>query len=186
MNHSNFLLRQGGFSLVELLVAVTVLALLSAVCVPSIAAWTERSRMVSLSEDLLVHLYLARSEAIKRGGRVALCKSADGETCARNGSWEQGWIIFHDADNDGLRDPGEPIMQRMAGLPAGWRLVGNSTVARYISYHPTGTTRVLSGAFQAGTLTLCKASNGPVAARQIVLNAAGRPKLQATTVANCA
>ena len=175
-----------GFTTVELLVTLAVVGVTLAIGLPSMASWAARARLSSLSEDLLVHLHLARSESIKRGGAVVLCKSADGETCTSAGTWSQGWIIFHDADNNGVRGPREAIVQRMGALPEGWRLAGNSAVSRYISYQPSGSTRLASGGFQAGTLTLCQLSAGPVTARQIVLNAAGRPRLQTTTVASCA
>jgi type IV fimbrial biogenesis protein FimT len=145
----------------------------------------DRAKMWGLASDLLSHLHVARSEAIKRNGRVALCKSADGRTCAAGGGWEQGWIVFHDGDNDGDRAAGEPLISVMGALPAGWRLAGNQNVARYISFHPNGGTRLVSGGFQAGTLTLCRAASGATEASQVVINANGRPRLHKATVDSC-
>lgn len=186
MNKLHAHLGQSGFTLIEALVALAIVAVLSALAVPSLASFGERMNLGTFTDDVLAHLHLARGEAIKRRGRVALCKSADGETCAGAGGWEQGWIVFHDADNNGMRTDGELVVERMGALPAGWRLTGNSSLARYISYHPSGTTRYVSGAFQAGTLTLCRQSAWPTHGVQIVLNAAGRPRTNKVMLPACA
>jgi type IV fimbrial biogenesis protein FimT len=174
-----------GFTLVEFLVTLAILSVLAATAVPALAGFGQRLEMRRLSGDLLGNLYLARSEAIKRNGRVVLCKSADASSCASSGGWEQGWIVFHDSNNDGLRAPGETLLQAMPPLPSGWRLAGNASVARHISFDPTGGTRLASGAFQAGTLTLCRLSLAPTPARQLVINANGRPRVQDAAVDSC-
>lgn len=174
-----------GLTLVEVLTVVTVLSLLLGVGVPLVARLGDRSRMLAYSSSLLAHLYLARSEAIKRNARVVLCKSADGRTCNASGGWEQGWIVFHDRDNDARRADDEALLQQMPALPRGWMLVGNQGLARYISFHPGGGTRMVSGAFQAGTLTLCQLSGEAAPAHQLVINANGRPRMHKATLARC-
>ena len=143
-------------------------------------------QLSSASNDLLAGLLMARSEAIKRNGRVVLCKSADGISCAGTGGWEQGWIVFHDGNNNGTRDGGEEIIQRAQALSADLRVTGNLNVARYVSYAPTGATRLVGGGFQAGTITLCRQSAEGGEARQIVLSSSGRPRVQKTLVGACA
>ena len=64
--------------------------------------------------------------------------------------------MFHDLNNNGTADAGETIVHRSQALPPGFRLSGNLNVARYIAFTPAGRTRLVSGAFQVGTLTLCK------------------------------
>ena len=177
--------RAQGFTLVESLVTLCIAGVAVGVCAPLASKVGASMRLSSASNGLLADLYLARSEAIKRNGSVVLCNSADGETCAGAGGWEQGWIVFGDTDGDAVRGSGEPVLQRVAAMPHGVRVAGNPTVRRYVSFHPTGSTRQPSGAFQAGTLTVCQASEAPGEARLIVLNAAGRPRVQKTTVAAC-
>ena len=79
-------------------------------------------------------------------------------------------------------DAGEELISRRGALPVGLRLSGNQNVARYISFAAIGFTKLTNGGFQAGTLTLCQASERPTAARQVVLNALGRPRVQNQTV----
>lgn len=173
-----------GFSLVEVLVATAIAALLAAVAVPAFDSLIGASRLTAATNDLLFSMHLARSEAIKRSSRVALCKTADGVACSARGGWEQGWIVFHDANQNGERDAGEAVIQRIQPAGGGLRLTGNSPVARHVSYVATGSTRTTGGGFQAGTLTVCSAGAGE--ARQIVLSAVGRPRVQKAGLAVCA
>jgi type IV fimbrial biogenesis protein FimT len=174
-----------GFTLVETMMVLAVAAMLLSIAVPAIRSLTNSMAVTSTANELLGDLYLARSEAIKRRNRVALCKSADGASCSKSGGWHQGWLVFLDADNDGLRQPGEVVLNRRSTLPSALRLTGNLNVAAYVSYTPTGGTRMTSGAFQAGALTVCEASASSVTGRQIVVNATGRPRVQKVTLEGC-
>lgn len=174
-----------GFTLVELLVVLVISAVLAAVAVPSWRALSEKLQVTGVSNAFVASLHLARSEAIKRQDRVALCKSADGVFCAPAGGWDQGWIIFHDRNNNGRREEAEQVLRRQQALPQALRLSGNLTVAHYVSFVPTGATKLVGGGFQAGTLTVCWESGRTAEARQIILNAAGRPRVRAFTAATC-
>lgn len=175
-----------GFTLVELLVVVAVMAMLTALAMPSMARIIDSARLTAFSNDFLAAMYQARSEAIKRNGPVGLCKSATGRGCTVSGGWEQGWIVFHDPNNNGTADAGELIVHHTQALPAGFKLSGNQNVASYISFTPSGRTRLVSGAFQAGTLTLCKAFGTEIGARQIVINNVGRARVNKLSASACA
>lgn len=174
-----------GFTLIELLVVLVIAAVLLMVGVPSMTGIMNSIQLSAASNVFLSSLHLARSEAIKRNSRVALCKSADGVSCASSGGWEQGWFVFHDANNNSALDSGEAVIDRAEPLSPSLRLTGNLNVASYVSFVSTGGTKLVSGAFQAGTLTLCRQSASGGGARQIILNAAGRPRIQKVTVATC-
>lgn len=177
--------QSGGFTVIELLVILAVIAVVMTVGMPAMASIRDSSQLNSTANDFLSSLYLARSEAIKRNSRGTMCKSADGEACTSAGAWEQGWIVFHDVNNNAIRDADEALIQRTAALPEDWHMSGNLNVSRYISYSPTGKTHLISGAFQAGTITLCRESTGATNARQIIINAAGRARVYKTTVSSC-
>ncbi len=174
-----------GFTLPEMLVVLVVSAILVALAAPSFSGAIDSVKLSSATNGFLSGLHLARSEAIKRNSRVALCKTADGVSCAATGGWEQGWIVFHDANNNGARESSELVILRELPLSSSLRLTGNVNVARYVSFTPTGGTRLIGGAFQAGTLTVCRYSAQPSEARQIILNAVGRPRVQRAAISSC-
>ena len=174
-----------GYTLTEVLVTLALAALLSTAAFSVARSVGASMKLAAFSNGFLAHLQLARSEAIKRRGPVVLCKSTDGTACAADGGWDQGWIVFEDANGNGTREAPEPVLQQLGGLPPGFRLQGNLNVARYVSFAPTGATRTSAGAFQAGTLTICRVSGEPTQARQIVINAVGRPRVQKLELPSC-
>ena len=178
--------RSAGFTLIELMLVIAVATVLLGFGVPSMTAILNVNKLTAASNALLSSIRLARSEDFKRSGRVVLCKSADGAACATRGGWEQGWIVFHDVNQDGEHDPEETLIERGNPLPDSLRLTGNSTVAKYVSFVATGSARMAGGGFQAGTVTVCNLSATGGEARQIILNAVGRPRVQRVAVASCA
>jgi len=94
------MLHNKGFTLIELLVTVTVLAIVVAIAIPSFNTQMQNSRTEALGEELISTLAYARTEAVKRAGRVTVCPSTNGTEC-NTPLWENGWIVFVDyAAND--------------------------------------------------------------------------------------
>ena len=179
-------MKQCGATLLELLVVLAVSAILLAIAVPSFSGLFHASRLTSATNALIASLHVARSEAIKRRQRAVVCPSLAGETCAGSGGWHQGWMVFHDANNNAQRDAGEAVLLIHSPLPAGMRVTSKGSTASYISYTPAGDTQQVGGGFQAGTLTLCHVSASPDSARQVVIYRTGRPRTAKTSVATCA
>lgn len=169
-------MKQSGATLLELMVVLAVAAILLAIGVPGFASLIHSSRLSGVTNELLSSLHLARSEAIKRNARTVMCPSATGTSCSASGGWHQGWMVFHDANNNASVDVGEAVILIRPPLPQGYEIKGDSKVSKYISYAPSGGTKHISGAFQAGTLTVCEQSTNPADARRIIISSTGRPR----------
>ena len=174
-----------GLTLIELLVALAVMSVLTVVAAPALSIWVESAQMRALNNDLLVYLRLARSEAIVRGGRVVICTASSTTACSTSAGWHQGWLVFVDANNNGTRDAGEMPLRHRPAAPSGWTMNASSTIERYVSYDALGSTRMVSGAFQAGTVTICRTGSTRVTPRQVIVNSVGRTRSQDAPLNAC-
>ncbi len=169
-----------GFTLLEALVVLALLAVLLSLAAPSLQGLRQKHHMQSQAEQLQASLLLARTEALRRQRRVTLCVRASSahavDECATAGTWAQGWMVFVDGNDSGRREASETVLQLQEALPGFLTLQGNATVDRYISYGPQGRSQSTTGAFQAGTLTLCGAGQAHV--WRVVINAVGKPRLE--------
>ena len=95
-----------GFTLIELLLGICLLCLIVTLAVPTYGHWIASRQLANHAEFLTETLNLARSEAVKRGLRVNLCKTVDRSQCADTGGWESGWIMFVDANKSGEIEAG--------------------------------------------------------------------------------
>jgi type IV fimbrial biogenesis protein FimT len=128
-----------------------------------------------------------RFEAIKSNGRAVMCKSADGAQCTSQGDWTQGWVVFQDTNNNGEVDLalGERIWYREQPMLESMRMSGNTPIKNYVSYTSFGRAELLSGAFQAGTFTVCFKSSVPTDVFSVIINNMGRARVQKTIVPSC-
>lgn len=83
-----------GFTLIELLITILVLVIVMAIAIPSFNSIIQNNLTIATSNDLLISLNYARSEAIKRSVNVSLCPTADQTFSSCGNDWNQGWIIF--------------------------------------------------------------------------------------------
>ncbi|MBS7663937.1 GspH/FimT family pseudopilin [Pseudomonas lalucatii] len=168
--------RQLGFTLVELMITLAVFAVLLAITVPSYNDMTLGSKLRAQANELVSGAVLARSEAIKRNSVVSMCVSADGASCVAGG-WEQGWLVFHDADNDAVLDVGETVLLRHGAAPSGFRISG--TVAS-LAFQATGVGST------AAVLTVCRALPSAGSQERVVsVTATGRASVERTNAAVC-
>lgn len=174
-----------GFTLVESIFVVAVLGVLLGVALPNLSSFGHGTRLSAYSNHFLATLLLARSEAIKRNTRVAICRSRDGRSCSPDGHWSQGWIVFSDLNNNVQPDPGEHVLLIEAALPENWVISGNAPVAKYVSYSGTGSSHLVSGAFQAGTITICRKTAVAAMSSRIIINSAGRPRTVREVLPSC-
>jgi type IV fimbrial biogenesis protein FimT len=172
-----------GFTLLEALVVVAILGILLALATPPLASLRERHQLQAQAEGFLDSLILARSEALRRQQRVTVCVRASDSSCDPSGAWQQGWLVFADANDNAQRDPGEVLIEVHAAVPAAMRLTVTNTVKAYFSYGSEGRSMSTQGTFLAGTWKFCRAS--AEVGWQVVSNALGKPRLEKYTPQTC-
>ena len=117
----------------------------------------------------------ARTEAIRRGHRVNLCKSSDQRQCASRGGWESGFIVFADVNHDGQVGDEEAVLGVEGSASPGITVRANKPVENYVSYTSLGYARMLNGSLQMGTLTVCRRGQR---ALRVVLAGSGRVRVE--------
>lgn len=167
-----------GVTLVELIIALAVMGILFAMIPPAYANWIASQQLANHARHLAETMEIARTEAIKHGYRVNLCRSVDGRQCAATaGGWESGWLMFIDDNHNGDLEPDELVLRVEGHAENAITVQGNRPVKDYISYTSLGHARLINGALQMGTLVVCKPGQD---ALNVVMANSGRTRIDKT------
>ena len=158
--------RARGFTIVELMIAVGVLAILSSAALPELSKLVRDQRIKAATSDVYVSLIYARSEAIKRNQNVALCASTNGSACAGSTNWATGWIVFEDSDGDGLPATAADILRKQDAI-SGITLTG---AGANVSYRRDGRLTAAPPNFVV--------SGTSVTSRCVRMDVSGRPNIK--------
>ncbi len=173
-----------GFTLIELMMTLAVMAILMVVGVPAFQTFVQNNRQTSEHNGLVMALLSARSEAVRTNVPLVVCTSADGQQCSGAANWENGWIVFTDVVNTNTAteegvvnaaaggtaavcEPDEDcVLSIYDGLPAGstLRLAGGGNA---ITYDSTGVSDV------SDTFTMCVPDK--TVRKQVIISSTGRP-----------
>jgi len=182
--------KAAGFTLIELMITVAVVAVLLVVGVPSLKTFMQTNRLISSTNDLISALHIARTEAIKNNARVSICESSNGKTCGNTGNWRTGWIVFIDSNGD-LANTGAPCAApntdcllrihdafddtelSISGVDA------NAAAISSFTFTSRGLPKQVNGTAQSGTFSICTfdSSDNVIGSRAVVLSLSGRARV---------
>ena len=176
-----------GFTLIELMVTISLVATVMALAAPSFAAFQRNSELTSTANTLLSSLSAARSEAMKRGRNTYVVPSAD---CTSWGSdWTEGWVVFVDVNGSQSLDSADVVLACEPKVPVAVSAVTGSAPEGfkdpggkvYLMFNASGYPTLLSGAFQAASLDFKSATE----TRRIISSPAGRLRVCKPADAGC-
>jgi type IV fimbrial biogenesis protein FimT len=159
---------QQGFTLLELLIGITILGLLLGIGVPALQDLQARNRASATLMNLQALLALARSEAMTQRREVTLCGTQDGSRCARD--WQSQTLVFLDANRNRRVDAGEQLVARMDVTRRGslhWRASGGR---HYLRFRANGSVK------EFGTFSWCPQAGEPQHGRAIIVSFVGRAR----------
>lgn len=114
--------RHAGFTLIELIIATAIVAVLLAIALPALSsargAVASGTARAALQDSLWAAMRVSQVEQ----HHVVICSSLDGARCSGSTEWETGWIAFIDRDGDRQPDPGRRLLQRQAALESEVRI----------------------------------------------------------------
>jgi len=168
--------RNNAFSLIELMLALAVLATISIFAVPGFSTLLQNIRMSSNVNELIHSLHRARQNARVTGIATVICSSHDGQQCLAHSDWADGWLMFANADGDEPPqvDSGDRILHT-AGPAKGLHIFGNrqAFIMRPFGLRSTN-----------GTLVWCD-RRGSAHARAVIVSYTGKPRVRDYTGAKC-
>lgn len=174
--------RERGFTLLELMITLATAAVIMGVAVPAMGAFIKNSALKNQVYDMMGSIATARSEAIKNGRKVILCRSADPTLATPScggttDNWSTGWLLFVSQDSNNVYNAGTDTLVNI-GLPAPSQITVKSDGHgnNYLVFNPDGTLDETGSAAYA----LCD-NRGTSHGRLITVGLVGRPELTVAT-----
>ena len=169
--------RVTGFTLVELMVTIAIVAILLAVAFPSFEGSMRSNRVATASNELLASFSLARSEAIRSPEGSGMCTSTSGTTCDAGSTWNDGWIIWIEGSGDDA--PGGTGDRVVRYVEANDRLTfaatSSGTSTTLIRFDPRG--RMVNNVTHTVTLMPSNCPVGQELRRTVALSATGQARI---------
>lgn len=176
---------QWGFTLMEMLIVIALVAIFTVVAVPSYRALTADNQITGALNDFANTLGEARSAAVARGQTVIICPSSNAmsttPTCnsptANPQQWNAGWISFVDENGNGTYDSGPDTILRVHGpLPSDVTLTstsGGGTLQGYIGFNRMGFASPTFGSVSQLLVKACPVGNSRAKGASLKLVRAG-------------
>ena len=148
-----------GWSIVEILIGLTVIAFIFLISSPVINTLTQKHSMTKTSGNLLTSLTLAQEEASRRRVKARVCPSSDGSSCRADGNWNRGWLVFMDSNANSKPEASE-ILERYGPADEIVRIQAHGAFAHHATFNVNGAPE-LEGNSSKGSFRICFADGEP-------------------------
>lgn len=180
----------GGFTLTELMVVLSISAILMGLGIPSFSRLIQSSTVTTTANILLADLRYTRSEAIRRGGGVTMCRSdapeaahpvcSSDSTGADGRGWADGWIVFQDWNGNGAQDDVEPLLRVQSAMSQMDAITEAGDTATVFRFTATGRTSITNA-----TLHIGGSRFATDAQRLVCVNFGGRARIASAAAVDC-
>lgn len=155
-----------GFTLIELVTTLAVVAVLLAVGVPGFGDALARLRVQTAMHRVSTDLAMARSSAIMRRSPVVACPGTGMSGCHGDADWSRGWIVFADPDGNRRPDAVSDLL-RVSDPPSGsGRTLRLGATRNFVRYQRDGRS--------AGTNLTVRVCSGGTLNGEVIVNNGGR------------
>ena len=175
--------RSSGFTMTELIIVMSLVAILVAIAAPSFKYVTTSNRITTELNGFLGDLQYARSEAVKQGLPVTVCSSTDGATCNGGAVWQSGWILFLDSNSNQTVDAGETVLRVQNAFSSADTFLPDNGAFSAITFNREG--YASTNAAVIVTLLLHDSTNAAQWTRCLAISPVGMLTTQRAAVGNC-
>jgi len=161
-----------GFTLLELLVTVSILAIVLSLSAPGMRSLVTGQELRSKANLLTSTLAYARNEAVSRVATISVCGSNGAGACSGSTDLSNGWLVFLDENANGTLDGSEELLKQ-GGEEGGNITLTLASATTFVQYSDQGESSELRNIF------LCKenAGNNPKNSRTVVVSVVGSTRV---------
>lgn len=170
-----------GFTAIELMITLTVVAIIAALAIPQWQQLTLKARLSTSANGIYNALSQARQAAVTLKMPVTVCTGDATRGCqtGNTADWTSGFIAFIDRNRNGMLDSAERVLFRHPASQ-GLSVKGNTPMNKPIIFQPLGFAEQPGGAFSAGRVRVCAPKNFPGHAQDVILLKSGMARVEAT------
>lgn len=166
------LLRQQGVTLLEMLVALAVAAIVLTVVAPNMQTIVAKNRITAEINHISAVIQFARFNAIDQKSATLICPTPDYADCSTN--WNQAKMVFVDANSNGKRDTSEPLLMTTEAIVGGNNMKGPGAA---IEFSDSGASNVSNAISDTASLVLCDKTKDEKLTRALLINQQGRVRV---------
>jgi type IV fimbrial biogenesis protein FimT len=182
---------RSGFTLIEMMVVVALTGILAALAIPNLTPFITRNEITSIVNNLSSAVLLARSEAIKRGTTVSICRAnSAGTNCdTANQIWDNGWLVysnplFSNSVNTTSGDIRNQLIRAFPKVTPGYYVTQLPGTLARLSWSGSGEQ---AGGLGAASFTVGRSNISPAVDYEtfVCLSSAGRARIIRPNQGNC-